>query len=188
MARNKTIFKEDILNAAERFILEKSPRELTARALSKYMKISTQPLYAEFENMAELKNELFSHIYYRLQTEVFNKKTHDDPIINLSLNYINFAQENPKLFRAIYLEKHGGEDNSINEFSYNIFRSLIKDTPSYANLPEQQINSLLTGTWIVSTGFANLIASDTINPSQSEIVSFLQDAIHDVLKMRIIKP
>lgn len=49
MARNKTIFKEDILRAAEQFIIEKSPNELTARGLSKYMNISTQPLYAEFE-------------------------------------------------------------------------------------------------------------------------------------------
>ena len=89
MARNKTIFKEDILRAAEQFIIEKSPNELTARGLSKYMNISTQPLYAEFENMAALKRELFSQIYYKLQNEVFNKKTHDDPIINLCLNYIN---------------------------------------------------------------------------------------------------
>ena len=50
MARNKTIFKEDILEAAEQFLIEKSAKELTARALSKYMNISTQPLYAEFQN------------------------------------------------------------------------------------------------------------------------------------------
>jgi AcrR family transcriptional regulator len=187
MARNKTIFKEDILKAAEQFIVKKSPNELTARALSKYMNISTQPLYAEFENMASLKSELFSKIYNRLQNEVFNKKTHEDPVINLCLNYINFACERPKLFRAIYLEKHGNDDYSINEFSYNIFRSIIKDNPIYSQLPESKITYLLTGTWVVSTGFANLIASGTIKPSQYEITSFLQDAINDVLKMDMIQ-
>ena len=187
MARNKTIFKEDILRAAEQFIIEKSPNELTARGLSEYMNISTQPLYAEFENMAALKRELFSQIYYKLQNEVFNKKTHDDPIINLCLNYINFACQNPKLFRTIYLEKHGEDNHSVNEFSYNIFRTLIKDDPTYSKLPETKINSLLTGTWVVSTGFANLIASNTIHPSQFEIISFLKDAINDVLKMEIAK-
>lgn len=125
MARNKTIFKEDILRAAEQFITEKSPSELTARGLSKYMNISTQPLYAEFENMAALKRELFSQIYYKLQNDVFNKKTHEDAVINLSLNYINFACQNPKLFKTIYLEKHGEDNHSVNEFSYNIFRTLI---------------------------------------------------------------
>lgn len=187
MARNKTIFKEDILKAAEQFIVKKSPKELTARALSKYMNISTQPLYAEFDNMAALKNELFSQIYYRLQNEVFNKKTHEDPIINLCLNYINFACESPKLFKTIYLEKHGDDNYSINEFSYNIFRSIINDNPTYSQLSEKKINALLAGTWVVSTGFANLIASDTIKPSQFEIVSFLQDAIHDVLKMDAVQ-
>ena len=187
MARNKTIFKEDILRAAEQFITEKSPSELTARGLSKYMNISTQPLYAEFENMAALKRELFSQIYYKLQNDVFNKKTHEDAVINLSLNYINFACQNPKLFKTIYLEKHGEDNHSVNEFSYNIFRTLIQDDPTYSKLTEKQINALLTGTWVISTGFANLIASSTIHPSQFEIISFLKDAINDVLQMEICK-
>ncbi|CCK20701.1 TetR/AcrR family transcriptional regulator [Lactococcus laudensis] len=187
MARNKTIFKEDILRAAEQFITEKSPSELTARGLSKYMNISTQPLYAEFENMAALKRELFSQIYYKLQNDVFNKKTHEDAVINLSLNYINFACQNPKLFKTIYLEKHGEDNHSVNEFSYNIFRTLIQDDPTYSKLTEKQINALLTGTWVISTGFANLIASSTIHPSQFEIISFLKDAINDVLQMEISK-
>ena len=187
MSRTKTIFKEDILKAAQKFIVEKSVGELTARALSKDMNISTQPLYAEFTNMASLKKELFTNIYKELEEHIYNKKTHDDPIINISLNYINFACQNPKLFRTIYLEKHGEDNHSVNEFSYNIFRTLIKDDPTYSKLPETKINSLLTGTWVVSTGFANLIASNTIHPSQFEIISFLKDAINDVLKMEIAK-
>ncbi|MGO2314824.1 MAG: TetR/AcrR family transcriptional regulator, partial [Pseudolactococcus laudensis] len=173
--------------AAEQFITEKSPSELTARGLSKYMNISTQPLYAEFENMAALKRELFSQIYYKLQNDVFNKKTHEDAVINLSLNYINFSCQNPKLFKTIYLEKHGEDNHSVNEFSYNIFRTLIQDDPTYSKLTEKQINALLTGTWVISTGFANLIASSTIHPSQFEIISFLKDAINDVLQMEISK-
>ena len=66
MARNKTIFKEDILEAAQQFLIEKSVKELTARALSKYMNISTQPLYAEFQNMNALRTELFDTIYDKL--------------------------------------------------------------------------------------------------------------------------
>ena len=34
MSRTKTIFKEDILKAAQKFIVEKSVGELTSRALS----------------------------------------------------------------------------------------------------------------------------------------------------------
>lgn len=187
MARTKKIFREDILSAAEKFIIEKSPRELTARALSNFMNISTQPLYAEFENMAALKYELFSRIYDHLQYRVFNQKTHPDPIINLCLNYINFACQSPQLFKAIYLEKHGNNVSSINEFSYNIFKSIIQDDPDYSQLTETQVSTLLTGTWVVSTGFANLISSGTIHPSQFEIVSFLQNAIHDTLKSKKIR-
>lgn len=184
MSRNKTIFKEDILQAAQKFIVEKSVGELTARALSKYMNISTQPLYAEFTNMATLKNELFANIYKELEETVYNKKTHDDPIINISLNYINFACDNPQLFKTIYLEKHGDSHKSINEFSYQLLNRTIKDNPIYSKLDEKQLNTILTGTWVISTGYANLIASDLINPSKAEIINFLELTIKEILKSK----
>ena len=187
MARNKTIFKEDILEAAEQFLIEKSAKELTARALSKYMNISTQPLYTEFQNMNALRTELFDRIYDKLENELFIKQTHEDPIINLSLNYISFACKNPKLFSTIYLEKNGSTNMSINDFSYNLFRRIIRDSPVYSTLTEEQVNRLLTGTWVFSTGFANLIASGNISSTDTEIVTFLKATIHDVLKMDIIK-
>ncbi len=174
MARNKTIFKEDILEAAQQFLIEKSVKELTARALSKYMNISTQPLYAEFQNMNALRTELFDTIYDKLENE-------------LLVNYISFACKNPKLFGTIYLEKNGSTNTSINDFSYNLFRRIIKDSPVYSKLTEEQVHRLLTGTWVFSTGFANLIASGNISSTETEIITFLKATIHDVLKMDILK-
>ena len=187
MARNKTIFKEDILEAAQQFLIEKSVKELTARALSKYMNISTQPLYAEFQNMNALRTELFDTIYDKLENELLVKQTHEDPIINLSLNYISFACKNPKLIGTIYLEQNGSTNTSINDFSYNLFRRIIKDSPVYSKLTEEQVHRLLTGTWVFSTGFANLIASGNISSTETEIITFLKATIHDVLKMDILK-
>ena len=184
MSRTKTIFKEDILKAAQKFIVEKSVGELTARALSKYMNISTQPLYAEFTNMASLKKELFTNIYKELEEHIYNKKTHDDPIINISLNYINFACHNPQLFKTIYLEKHGDTDTSITEFSYHLFRQTIKDNPVYANLSDKKLNTLLTATWVISTGYANLIVSNVINNSQDDIIDFLKLTIKEILESK----
>ena len=76
---------------------------------------------------------------------------------------------------------------SINDFSYNLFRRIIRDSPVYSTLTEEQVNRLLTGTWVFSTGFANLIASGNISSTDTEIVTFLKATIHDVLKMDIIK-
>lgn len=182
MSRNKTIFKEDILQAAQKFIVEKSVGELTARALSKYMNISTQPLYAEFTNMATLRKELFDNIYKELEKNIYTKKTHDDPVINISLNYINFACNNPQLFKTIYLEKHGDTETSINEFSYHLLRRTVKDDPTYSSLNDEKLNTILTGTWVISTGYANLIASDLINPTESDIINFLELTIKEILK------
>ena len=55
MARKKTITHDQILNAAYDLVVEQGFKSFTARNIAKKMNCSTQPIYLEFKNMAELK-------------------------------------------------------------------------------------------------------------------------------------
>jgi len=149
------------------------------------MGISTQPIYKTFGNMGNLKKELFVRVYNHLSNEVFRVENHPDPVVNLALNYIQYAQTNPGMFRAIYLEKLGSENN-INDFSFRMFADMISGYEEYADLDEEQTEALMHGVWVVSTGMANLISSDTIAPTRDEVVRFLEDIIDGVLKISSI--
>mgnify|MGYP002128688326 CR=1 FL=1 len=57
MARRKTITRDQILTAAHQVISEKGFSHFTARNIATQMNCSTQPIYLEFKNMNDLKEE-----------------------------------------------------------------------------------------------------------------------------------
>jgi AcrR family transcriptional regulator len=182
MPRKSVTTAAEILAAAQNFIEDKNNGNLTARNLASYMDISTQPIYKAFGSMGELKVMLFDQIFNELRHVYLSKETHPDPVINLALNYIQLAQVNSGLFRAIYFEKNGS-NNGITEFSWGIFNEVIQNEPTYSHLSEDKRRHLMHGTWVVATGMANLISSETIGPSQDDVVRFLEDIIAGILEL-----
>lgn len=179
--RKKVYTKEHILNAAYEVVLKDGFHGFTARNVAKQMGISTQPIYLEFENMADLKGALLDKIYNHLFYEVFTKEITGDTLIDLGLSYINFAKEQPKLFSALFIEEYGG-GKRIHDFSFDYFKNLIHEHPKYHSLKDDAISALHIGSWITVTGFATLAASGIMHPSQEEITRILLSSYENILK------
>ena len=72
----KTKFtKKMILNKAAKFVQTYGFDELTTRNLADYMKMSTQPIYKQFDSMAELKHELVVNYFKKIHCD-FQKEFH----------------------------------------------------------------------------------------------------------------
>ena len=93
MARKKTITRDQILKAAYEVVATEGFTRFTARNIAAKMKCSTQPIYLEFKNMDDLKSALINQIYDYLATEVFPIERRGDVIVDLTLNYIGFANK-----------------------------------------------------------------------------------------------
>lgn len=181
MARKKTITKDQILNAAYEVVATEGFSKFTARNIANKMKCSTQPIYLEFKNMDDLKEELFERIHQYLAKEVFPVVHTENTIVDLALNYIHFATNESKLYRALYLEEYGG-GKRMQEFSYKYFFKVVKKDDAYANLTDADINSLHMGTWIVATGIAALMTSGIIHPTDEQIEQLMKDAIDQIIE------
>ncbi|MFV0559101.1 MAG: TetR/AcrR family transcriptional regulator [Enterococcus sp.] len=180
MARKKTITKDQILKAAYEVVATEGFSRFTARNIANKMKCSTQPIYLEFKNMEELKQELFQMIYHYLATEIFPIEHTGNTIVDLSLNYIHFANKEKKLYRSLYLEEYGGGEE-MQEFSYQYFSQGVKADPEYAHLSSEEVESLHNGSWIVATGIAALMSSGIIHPTDEQIEKIMRDSIHSIL-------
>lgn len=108
MARKKTITKDQILAAAFEVATTEGFSKFTARNIANKMNCSTQPIYLEFKNMDDLKQALFAQIYEYLKHEVFPVVHTGNTIIDLAVNYIDFANREKKLYSSLYLEEYGG--------------------------------------------------------------------------------
>lgn len=183
MARKKTITKEQILAAAYEVAATEGFTRFTARNIANKMNCSTQPIYLEFKNMDDLRQALFEQIYDYLQYEVFPVEHTGNTIIDLAFNYIHFARREKKLYRSLYSQSKY-KRNFASLFLHHILLSTVKRDPTYADLSEEQIESLHNGTWIIATGIAALMSSSIIHPTDEQIEKMIQDSIDAILNLK----
>lgn len=185
--RRKVYTKDQILKAAYDVISTEGFSKFTARNIAKKMGISTQPIYLEFKNMQDLKNTLVETVMRDLQENVFPEPHTGNEIIDLGINYINFARENHNLYVSLYVDEYGG-GQLMHQFSYDYFKDLVKRNAAYAHLTEEQIALLHESTWITVSGIASLMSSGIINPTEEEIIKLIGQAIDSTLNMKEAEP
>lgn len=171
--------KEDILNAALKIVRERGMENVNARSLAKELNCSTRPLFRIYKNMEDLKKDLFAYADNYLGDYLVNfKSNYDNPLINIGLAYIEFAQKERNVFHLIYLS---------NNFSYSDFRAFIfdgkgKDIFSYisnqgtADLNHTELENLYFQTLIYSHGLATLVATNDIEFPHEVLVNLLINA------------
>lgn len=93
MARKKEIDKQRILDAAYKLAVRGGIESLTARNIAKAVNCSTQPIYLEFENMQDLRNQVLARISDELKSNTLQQNFTGEPLIDLDLSYLYFAKE-----------------------------------------------------------------------------------------------
>ncbi|WP_336402199.1 TetR/AcrR family transcriptional regulator [Lacticaseibacillus pabuli] len=172
MARHKTITREQILESAYRLVVEQGFKRFTARNIAAEIGCSTQPIYLEFSNMAELREAVMDRIKQEL-TDNFDKVYTNDPVIDLALTYIDFASENRNLYQAVFVEDHFGVDD-MRAFAISSAMNRLDQHPEIGNLTQMQKANVISGLWIVATGIADLMTSGFITLSHAQMVDILE--------------
>lgn len=181
--RAKTYTRERILKASYLLLEKEGFRNFTARNVAKQMGISTQPIYLEFKNMKDLKQTLIITIIKDLQKNIFSQVHTGDKLIDLSLNYIYFAKENPKLFTSLFIDDHGGGE-LIYQYSFDNFKKLVKEMDDYQGYSESALSELHNGLWIVITGIASLMSSGMMDYEKEKIILIVEQAITALVAIR----
>jgi AcrR family transcriptional regulator len=130
MSPKTTIQKEHILQAAFTLVRKEGINSLHARRIANELGCSTQPIFGYYKTMIDLKKELYQFVE-RYQNQYFNKVIVDDNLyVNVGMTYINFALEEPHLFRVLFMSD-GFSNKKISDF-------VTEDSNEHiaSNLPE----------------------------------------------------
>ncbi|MBO0477426.1 TetR/AcrR family transcriptional regulator [Vagococcus sp. DIV0080] len=173
MARRKTITREHILNAAHEVVSTEGFSGFTARNIASKMKSSTQPIYLEFKNMDELREAFFEEVETYLRDDIFSKSISGDPIIDLTLNYVDFAKKEKMLFRALFVEDHA-DGKLLNEFGFQMFLAKAKGIEEYEGMSDEAIHTAFLANWITATGLASLATSERMNATNEEMIQIVK--------------
>lgn len=171
------IDKESILEAAVDILREKGENSLHAREIAKRLGCSIQPIFSNYENMADLKEKVKNRV-----EEIYNEyiqqgmENHRIPFLGMGMGYIRFAKEERNLFRLLFMS---------NEFQGNALRGLVQGEDN------RQILSLISGMtglsldssenlflsiWLITHGMAAMVSTNDLELGEEEVERILMNA------------
>lgn len=180
MARKKEIDKQRILDAAYKLAVRGGIESLTARNIAKAVNCSTQPIYLEFENMQDLRNQVLARISDELKSNTLQQNFTGEPLIDLDLSYLYFAKEHVDLFRAMFVDGKFGNQmivDTLMGLGIEKFKQQF-DAEQYS---DERLKHIVIANWIAATGLATLLINKMANFTQAQMVSVLKAQTHDAM-------
>jgi AcrR family transcriptional regulator len=149
---------EKILDSAFAIVRKDGLSALTARRIANELKCSTRPVYGSFRSMEALQDAViekareFALVFFQEE-----EKEAESPFLTMGLQYYRFSQEEPELFKMLYMDgKMGGSfDNLGHHFAPLLER--VKLDPRLAGLSETRLKELGTDSWIYTHGLVSLV-------------------------------
>lgn len=180
MARKKEIDKNKILEGAYNLAVKDGIESLTARNIAKEVHCSTQPIYLEFDNMTDLRNQVVKKITDELKNNTLQQNFVGEPLIDLALSYIYFAKDHIGLFRAMFVDgKFGSKvlSDTLMDLGIEKFKQQF-DASEFSN---ERIRHIVITTWVSATGIAALQINQMVDFSQDQMINVLEAQVHDAM-------
>ncbi|MGN0728156.1 TetR/AcrR family transcriptional regulator [Treponema sp.] len=105
MPATKKITKDMILDAALEIFRAEGFEAVTSRRIALRIGCSTQPIYFEYRNMDELKNDIIKKVVERLDSEFSLAVNEENTFIyrSFGVSFLKFVKSDPFVFRQIYI-------------------------------------------------------------------------------------
>jgi AcrR family transcriptional regulator len=190
MSPKQKFTKEDILETAFAILREQGIENLNARNIARRLNSSTQPVFSFFENMTELKTAVFQ-MAERYHAAIYNNiKIDKELLANIYLAYINFALEEPNLFRLQHLS---------NEYKGRPFLEIFKDKnheTGNGRLREgrkkiyggkKAVETMFFDMWLYAHGIATVLVGNQLQINRDEIECKVRQMAALLEKNRLVR-
>ncbi len=162
--------KKTIIKKAVVMINKKGWDSLNARDLAKELKISTKPLYRIYNNMEEIKLDIYTEIYKQYDEFITSRVDNKNALVTLCVAYVEFAKLYKNLFISLFLSnnlKWQSIDDVLNE-KWN--QGAIINLVNKQGYTFNEAKELFMHVWLYANGLATLIATNELNLDDKEII------------------
>ena len=169
MAPRNKFTREEMVEAAVRVVREKGIDALTAKALASELGVSTQPVFTCFHTIEEVKREVRTaaeRMYDSYMEEGLHMKV---PFLGVGMQYINFAKEEPQLYRMLFLTTSEDGSSSVMDalhHSQNLVRESLQQT---YHIDAQTADRYYRDMWLVVHSLATLVVTGGCPYSEEEM-------------------
>lgn len=172
--------REKIIEISLSIISTEGLDKLNARRIAKELNSSVNPIFNNFQNMDELKRELYERIHDIYQEYMNNGKDNEIPYKGMGMGYIKFAKDYPEFFKMLFMTSYDvNAENFI--ISDNAGNEVIKEGEKLTGLSYEEQKKFHVRVWMFTHGIACLVATKTITISDDEISELLQSTVREML-------
>lgn len=175
MPPKEKVSKVRVTDTAFEMTREYGFSSVTARKLAERLGCSTQPIFRAYENMDELRTDLFYMSTDYFLAQVLQKKSRSLSYMGLAMTYIEFAKNEKNLFELIASVDDFGT-HTITEFLKSEEGSELLSKISSRSLPTKKREELFTMFWMFVHGMASLIAGNRVEFSDRQIRTYITKA------------
>lgn len=171
------VTEEEILDAAIEITRKKGIAGVNARELAKLLGCSVQPIFRGFQNMGQLKKEL-----YRKAESIFDgymrrgMERHEIPFLGMGLAYVAFAREEKNLFKFLFMSDGFKGKSIFDLIKDDENQEIIRMIAGMTGLDMKNAEQLFGSMWLMSHGIASMIAASACDFNEKQIAGLLTDS------------
>ena len=165
--------KADILHAAFSLTKTRGLEALNARSIARELGCSTQPIFRAFRSMEEIRGEMVrmamdSYVNYISRSASLSTF----PYLGTGLAYILFAQEEPQLFRILFMCDRSamGEQTQYPDRTIEFVLELVMKGTGLSREKAEEFHRHL---WIYTHGLASMVVTRFVTLTREEIEQLL---------------
>ena len=166
----KELSKEHIVKVAVKMVNETGWDSVNARSLAKKLNVSTKPLYRIYNNMDEIKEDIYKEISRQYDEFINSRIDNKKALITLCIAYVEFAQEYKNLFISLFLSNNLKWQNFENVLDEKWNQSTIINLVNKHGYSFEEAKNLFMNLWLYANGLATLIATNDLVIDEKEIL------------------
>ena len=166
----KELSKDYIVKVAVKMVNDKGWDSVNARSLAKALNVSTKPLYRIYNNMEEIKADIYKEISHQYDECITSRVDNKKALITLCIAYVEFAQEYKNLFISLFLSNNLSWQSIENVLDEKWNQSTIINLVNKHGYSFEEAKNLFMNMWLYANGLATLIATNDMKIDEKEIL------------------
>ena len=180
MPPRQIMTRDAIRRAAFALVRERGVDALNARNIAGALGCSTQPIFSCYENMAELRTDVFrmAELYHDAWFGLIAPG--GNSFADAGIKYIDFALEEPNLFKLLFLTDAfaDGAPGNLGMDGRDARAAAVMSRFADPGSPRR----MLTDMWIYAHGLASMLVANRISIDRAEIRRMVADMYHMIEK------
>lgn len=176
MPPKSKVTRDMIVDAALEVAREGGAEAINARTVARKLNCSTQPVMYHFATMEALKRAVYSQAD-RFHTDYLMRSAGAcDPLLEIGLNYIRFAIEEPRLFRFLFQSGYAKENNLLEMLDSEELIPVLAAMREGTGLDAEKTKEVFLSVALFAHGYASIIANNALEFDERLVSAHLERA------------